>query len=260
MTKNFNSKSAAEARTYLYLLPTFAFSPVEDVLTPEKFRANDRILAQVEQVLKLFIGAHYFHNYTSGKLPMEPSSQRYITDFEMGRPFVKNDLEFAVIKVKGQSFMLHQIRKMIGMAIAVVRGHASESVIEQTWQNDRIDVPRAPGLGLMLDQIHYDKYNQRFGSDGIHDPLEWVEGEVADRVETFKEEMIFSDIIDVELKEKSMFEWMANLPIHTFEPRHFESSERKREPLGAAMRKMAANDNKNVSNDNEPVNDIDKNI
>ena len=46
-----------------------------------------------------------------------------------------------------------QIRKMIGMAFAVVRGHASPDVIEDTWKMDRIDVPRAPGLGLMLDEV-----------------------------------------------------------------------------------------------------------
>ena len=49
--------------------------------------------------------------------------------------------------------MLHQIRKMIGMAIAILRGDAKESVISDTWNTDRIDVPRAPGLGLMLEEV-----------------------------------------------------------------------------------------------------------
>ena len=49
--------------------------------------------------------------------------------------------------------MLHQIRKMIGMAIAVVRGDADESVITDSWNTDRIDIPRAPGLGLMLEEV-----------------------------------------------------------------------------------------------------------
>lgn len=84
---------------------------------------------------------------------MEPSSQRFITEFEIGDPFIREGLEFAVIRIKGQSFMLHQIRKMIGMTIAVVRGHASESVVNQTFEKDKIDVPRAPGLGLMLEEV-----------------------------------------------------------------------------------------------------------
>ena len=42
---------------------------------------------------------------------------------------------------------------MIGLALAIVRGHASQDVIESAWNMDRIDVPRAPGLGLMLDEV-----------------------------------------------------------------------------------------------------------
>ena len=49
---------------------------------------------------------------------------------------------------------------MIGMALAIVRGHASQEVIESTWKMDRIDVPRAPGLGLMLDEVSVLEFNK----------------------------------------------------------------------------------------------------
>lgn len=79
---------------------------------------------------------------------------RHMYTFEMGEPFeTEEGLELAMLKVKGQSFMLHQIRKMVGMTIAVVRGFASEDTLEQIWKTDRIDVPRAPGLGLMLEEV-----------------------------------------------------------------------------------------------------------
>jgi tRNA pseudouridine38-40 synthase len=42
---------------------------------------------------------------------------------------------------------------MVGMTIAVVRGHASVDTIEKTWGLDRIDIPRAPGLGLLLEEV-----------------------------------------------------------------------------------------------------------
>lgn len=46
------------------------------------------------------------------RLPLEPSSQRYITSFSMGDPFLRDNMEFAVITVKGQSFMLHQVNDL----------------------------------------------------------------------------------------------------------------------------------------------------
>ena len=71
----------------------------------------------------------YFFHVFFFRLPLEPSSQRFITHFEIGEPFEKEGMEFAVIKIKGQSFMLHQIRKMIGMAISVVRGQCPMETI-----------------------------------------------------------------------------------------------------------------------------------
>lgn len=284
VTKNFNCKSACDARTYEYLLPTFTFQKVaklppptvdspdmedsnrkdditdakliysgdekrkqeiknenwsiEDMETAfashENYRITPELRTRINEVLKKFTGSHYYHNYTSGKLPLEPSALRYITAFEIGEPFLYSykdasseninahkQLEFAVIKVKGQSFMLHQIRKMIGMTIAVVRGDADESVITESWNTDRIDVPRAPGLGLMLEEVHYEKYNHRFGKDGIHESLEWNSSK--DEVKLFKENIVYDDILKTEAKNRSMLLWLRNLRIHSFEPRHFEN-------------------------------------
>jgi tRNA pseudouridine38-40 synthase len=156
VTKNFNCQSQADARTYLYLLPTFAFSPCEELVS-EAWRCGPDTVAEMNKVLKHYVGSHYFHNYTSSKLPMEPSSRRFIQEFEAGPPFMREGLEWSVIRVKGQSFMLHQIRKMVGLAVSIVRGHTGLSTLETAWGHQRIDIPRAPGLGLLLDTIHYDK-------------------------------------------------------------------------------------------------------
>ena len=66
VTKHFNSKGNCDARTYQYLTPTFAFCPVEEVLT-EDFRMSEEIRSKVNATLKEFVGVHYYHNYTSGK-------------------------------------------------------------------------------------------------------------------------------------------------------------------------------------------------
>jgi tRNA pseudouridine38-40 synthase len=74
-------------------------------------------------------------------------------NFEMGEPFITKGLEFSVLKVKGQSFMMHQIRKMVGLIIAVARGLASLDTVHRAWKTDRLDIPVAPGLGLVLEEV-----------------------------------------------------------------------------------------------------------
>ncbi len=68
--------------------------------------------------------------------------------------------------------------------------------------------------------MHYDKYNKRFGSDGMHEPLTW--DECAEQVERFKEDIIFADMVETEAETRSMLEWLQFMHIHTFQPRHFE--------------------------------------
>lgn len=212
-TKGFNSKSSCDARTYSYMLPTFAFTP-PGVETIESYRITPEVMENVIATLQVFEGTHNFHNFTSRKKPLDPSANRYIMHFEAGEPFVSRGIEFFVLKVKGQSFMLHQIRKMVGLTIAVARGLTSLDTVQRAWKPERLDLPVAPGLGLVLEEVHYDRYNQRFGKDGIHEPLDWAEVE-AD-VKAFKEKFIFPTIIESEIEEKSMLSWLETLPLHSY--------------------------------------------
>lgn len=49
--------------------------------------------------------------------------------------------------------MIHQIRKMIGMIIAIVRGHVQEDIMKTVFNKPKVDIPRAPSLGLLLDNV-----------------------------------------------------------------------------------------------------------
>ncbi|MFT7796874.1 tRNA pseudouridine synthase A, mitochondrial [Arapaima gigas] len=118
-------------------------------------------------------------------------------------------------KVQGQSFMMHQIRKMVGLVIAVAKGYASEAIQDRSWGEEKVDIPKAPGLGLVLERVHFEKYNKRFGGDGVHEALDWTQEE--DKIASFKEEHIYPTIVETEREEKSMLNWMRTLPIHDFE-------------------------------------------
>ena len=155
-TKNFNCQTHADGRTYLYLLPTAVFCQ-GDMAVCDGWQCPPGLLSKVNTVLQQFVGSHYYHNYTAGKLPREPASRRLVQECEATLPFMREGREWCLVRVRGQSFMLHQIRKMIGLMIAIVRGVVGMEILDLAWGNYRVDIPLAPGLGLLLDRIHYDR-------------------------------------------------------------------------------------------------------
>ncbi|GIY37347.1 tRNA pseudouridine synthase A, partial [Caerostris darwini] len=133
-------------------------------------------------------------------------------------PFMSYGLEFEVIKIKGKSFILpNQIRKLVGLSVVSFKEFDGISILKESLRKERIDIPKAPGLGLMLEELHYDWYNKKFGTDGIHDPLTWTEYD--DVIETFKKEKICENIAKTEREEKSMLQWLETLPHHSYDVR-----------------------------------------
>lgn len=216
VTASFDAKNHCDNRTYSYLMPSFALCPQGDI-TKESYRITDDVLKLFNSTLDGYVGTHVFHNFTSGKKFNEDSSTRVIRYMYCSEPFYpcnQNDLEFVLVRVKGQSFMMHQIRKMIGLAIAVVKGFATEEHIKRSMEEPYMDIPKAPGLGLMLEEVHFERYNRKFGGDGHHEPIEWSEH--AEKIETFKNRYIYPVVIETELKEKSMLNWLSTLSLHAY--------------------------------------------
>lgn len=216
VTQSFDAKNYCDARTYSYLMPSFALSPITEV-TSEAYRAKEDVINLFNSTLKGYVGTHVFHNFTSGKKFKEDSSTRVIRFMECSEPFFpcdQNKIEFVVVRIKGQSFMMHQIRKMIGLAIAVVKGYATEDHLKRSMEDLYMDVPKAPGLGLMLEEVHFDRYNKKFGGDGHHDPVEWESEN--DAIEEFKNQQIYPVVVETEIEEKSMFNWLKTLALHSY--------------------------------------------
>ena len=63
-----------------------------------------------------------------------------------------------------------------GFMIAIMRGYINEDVIAEAFNKPKIDIPRAPGLGLLLDNLKYEgckHYNSK-----VCEKLDWLEYEV----------------------------------------------------------------------------------
>ena len=84
---------------------------------------------------------------------MDPRAKRYIMKFECSDTFISQGMEFITLQIKGQSFMLHQIRKMVGLVVGIARNVAPKEVVHIAFKEDKIDIPIVPGLGLVLNTV-----------------------------------------------------------------------------------------------------------
>ena len=234
VTGGFNAKTMCDRRRYEYVIPTCAFDPkqcrpraeveaeaefagvlddaadaaADDASRPFVFDAAMR--DRVRGVLRNYCGTHNFHNYTVRVAPDDPAAMRYILSFDCSMPFVVNGVEFVRTTVVGQSFMLHQIRKLIGTMLGVVRGAWSEEdQIFALNTKEHCQTPMAPELGLFLCECIYHAYNARFGE--THEALHL--DAYADKVEAFKTTHIYPHMAETEKEERVMENWIRTLPV-----------------------------------------------
>lgn len=185
---SFDARTSCDSRSYEYLLPSHVFLPPapwtnmgkklnishpfwdkcnetdswSEVMEKKRnWRIDDERLVKLENVLKKFTGSHNFWVYTIGKTYQERSSQRFMKEIKINEKLEVENNEWISIRFYGQSFMLHQIRKMIFMIVNVVRTNTSIDLIERTFSDKAIVVPKAPGLGLLLEQPYFNVYNNR---------------------------------------------------------------------------------------------------
>lgn len=169
------------------------------VTAKRAYRIHPARLARVQSALSRFIGAHKFHNYTVDKSPKDASATRIIKSFNVNpTPIIINDTEWLSLKVHGQSFMMHQIRKMVSMVALIVRCGCHEGRLQDSFMADRISIPKAPSLGLLLERPVFDAYNERLEQFG-HKKIDFRRYEK--EMEEFKQREIYERIFREEQKE-----------------------------------------------------------
>ncbi|CAD5196500.1 unnamed protein product [Musa acuminata subsp. malaccensis] len=180
----------------------------EQVTVKSKFCYGDEQRERFNSVLKHYVGTHNFHNFTTRTKAEDPSARRYIISFDANRVVCIEGIEFVKCEVVGQSFMLHQIRKMIGLAVAVMRNCAPESLMDIALKKDvNINVPTAPEVGLYLDECLFTSYNQKWKDS--HEVLTMEA--YAEEAEEFKMKYIYPHIASMEHKEGAVALWLHSL-------------------------------------------------
>ncbi|AET37939.1 pseudouridine synthase PUS1 Ecym_2190 [Eremothecium cymbalariae DBVPG len=164
------------------------------------YRVSESKLNKFRSSLEQYLGHHNFHNFTLGKDFKDPSACRFIKEVTVSEPFVIGDMktEWVSIKIHGQSFMLHQIRKMISMATLITRCGCPISRISQAYGPQKINIPKAPALGLLLEFPVYDGYNKRLEEFG-YEPINF--SKYQRDIDSFKMVHIYDKIYKEEVDE-----------------------------------------------------------
>lgn len=108
-------------------------------------RMGDADLERFRSLLARYKGTRSYHNFTSDVAGDDKSAKRYILSMDCSDPFVCNipgsdgssgvggGVEWVCITIHGQSFLLNQIRKMIGLAVEVFRGDRSDDIFDKCF-------------------------------------------------------------------------------------------------------------------------------
>ena len=141
---------------------------IEDIY---QYRIPDDKKEVLERLLQKFEGTHKYHNYTKSMnakgnsiqslhKTIDSNSQRYMMEIKVLEYRVYDGIEFARVYLKGQSFLYNQIRKMIGAVFMVMHFKLPEKFIDNTFKDNETNIPTAPGEGLMLNKVSYERYNR----------------------------------------------------------------------------------------------------
>jgi tRNA pseudouridine38-40 synthase len=200
----------------------------EELKRISEYRVSDQDLERFNSILAYYCGTHNFHNFTIGKAPTDASAQRHIKTFEATRPFIvksENEselsLEWIAVRVHGMSFMMHQIRKMIGLAILAIRldayepAHLSALFTRLFSSKSKFNVPKAPALGLFLDHPLFEGYNRKFGKEETRELMDFAPMEAVRT--NFKNSIIYPEIFTGEFKTREFYNWLKCIDDHAYD-------------------------------------------
>lgn len=172
----------------------------EMIAAKKAYRIHPDRLTRVRSALSMFLGGQNYHNYTVNKQFHDPSAKRYIKSFVVhDQPILVNGTEWLSLEVHGQSFMMHQIRKMVSMVALVVRCGCHEGRLQDSYMKEKMSIPKAPGLGLLLERPVFDTYNDKLAGDSGRERIDFEKYE--DVMQEFKQREIYERIFREEERD-----------------------------------------------------------
>ncbi|KAJ3331042.1 tRNA pseudouridine synthase 1 [Blyttiomyces sp. JEL0837] len=242
VTNSFNAKNQCDSRVYEYLLPTYILANAPSDLYPhslaakeagnpdmpndrdgktgikdpefrKSFRLSETKLQHLKDILKAYEGTFNYHNFTFNIKFDDKNAKRFIKSFECSEPFVREEIEWVTLTVHGQAFMLHQIRKMVGLAIMMLRTKTPLTLVRKTFDRLKLNIPKAPSLGLMLRHPMFGAYNKQNKNRNDRDNLDFTK--YKDVIDPFVEQWIHANMIKEEVEGFVFDKWTSFVDNHS---------------------------------------------
>jgi len=176
-----------ESREYQYVLPVYALrraavavdetgERLGDSAGAEARRREEGLTAEERARLLSYLqqleGTHYFHNFTDHKLTCkDKQAQRYLLSARVVDVPPLNGTACVSLCYHGQSFLLHQIRKMTSVVVGCMRGDLPPDALGVALSTPslRSGIPLAPACALTLRRCFFPRYEKWYGERGsIH--------------------------------------------------------------------------------------------
>lgn len=208
-TMGFNARSDCNKRRYEYIFPLRLLggsnAPQKD---PESSDSLDPRLAKLSAILRGYEGSHCFANFTEGPLGSEDALRRHMISVKCVTSMLPPDsgVYYVIVEILGQSFLLHQIRKMVGLALVVYHGHLPQESLRVALLSEiRFPTPKAPAEGLLLDKLYFEQYNKRFVGT-LESPI--GDNSFEELREKFKVQHIYKRIAEKERYNRVLETWV----------------------------------------------------
>ncbi|SBT75225.1 U2 snRNA/tRNA pseudouridine synthase, putative [Plasmodium ovale] len=141
----------------------------------EKEDLTDDDLNRLFEIFNAYLGFHNFHCFTKNKI--EQTTYRYIKYMSVSTVQLHN-YSFVSVKIMGQSFLMHQIRKMITLAVETFRKSTSQNSISYCLYGKKyVPISLFPPDGLMLICPYFNSYNEKMCNPPISPKIMFHENE-----------------------------------------------------------------------------------
>ncbi len=139
-----------KGKHYRYLINYKEYDPLLEGLA--YWCHYDLDMAKIREVMALFIGRHDFSSFNTTPLSVKPDQVRTITEFT-----VTEKGNMLIFDVKGDGFLRHMVRILVGTLIDVGRGKMSVETVVDMLERPRKDSYRhnIDPCGLYLVEIMY---------------------------------------------------------------------------------------------------------